>query len=230
MVTPPGLMLPLIPLEILLSTKGLMFLLLSAYGGAMWTFLSGAPRVHTIIVPDLEQARGFYEKVLKLPEAELPLQYYYGYEQSMVSSSLGSVYFPGDIGLSPRFDAQARPISAPAQLDTPGLWYQLSDNVQLHVIPGATDPLYTPTPAGSSTYGGGSYRAPSSSAYGASQAPGRGGGVRYRHTSHERESLKALLKRINKQGIRNSVRSEKPFVFWVRDEQGQIIEFAEMKG
>jgi catechol 2,3-dioxygenase-like lactoylglutathione lyase family enzyme len=56
----------------------------------MWTFLSGAPRVHTIIVPDLEQARGFYEKVLKLPEAELPLQYYYGYEQSMVGYSLGS--------------------------------------------------------------------------------------------------------------------------------------------
>ncbi|MEN9224189.1 MAG: hypothetical protein Q6M54_01830 [Thermostichus sp. DRC_bins_24] len=235
MVTLPGLMLPLIPLEILLSTKGLMFLLLSAYGGAMWTFLSGAPRVHTIIVPDLEQARGFYEKVLKLPEAELPLQYYYGYEQSMVSSSLGSIYFPGDIGLSPRFDAQARPTTAPPQVDTPGLWYQLSDNVQLHVIPGATEP-YTPTPAGTATaygagaYGSSSYGAPYSSPYGASGAAGRSGGVRYRHTSHERESLKALLRRINKQGIRNSVRSEKPFVFWVRDEQGQIIEFAEMKG
>jgi catechol 2,3-dioxygenase-like lactoylglutathione lyase family enzyme len=226
MVIPPGLMLPLIPLEVLLSTKGLMFLLLSAYGGAMWTFLSGAPRVHTIIVPDLEQARGFYEKVLKLPEAELPLQYYYGYEQSMVGYSLGSAYFPGDIGLSPRFDAKARPTSGPTQLDTPGLWYQLSDNVQLHVIPGSTDPY-----GGSGPYG--STSRPSSSpasAYGTVPAAGRSSGVRYRHVSYERESLKALLKRINKQGIRNSIRSEKPFVFWVRDHQGQIIEFAELKG
>ncbi|MCF2970456.1 hypothetical protein L1047_04500 [Synechococcus sp. Nb3U1] len=229
MLTPPGMMLPLIPLEILLSTKGLMFLLLSAYGGAMWTFLSGAPRVHTIIVPDLEQARGFYEKVLKLPEAELPLQYYYGYEQSMVSSSLGSVYFPGDIGLSPRFDSRSRPTTTPPQVDMPGLWYQLSDNAQLHVIPGVTE-TSTSTPAASATaygaYGSSSY----GKGYSGSSSTATGGGVRYRHTSHERESLKALLKRINKQGIRNSVRSEKPFVFWVRDEQGQIIEFAEMKG
>lgn len=228
MLTLPGLMLPLIPLEVLLSTKGLMFLLLSAYGGAMWTFLSGAPRVYTIIVPDLEQARSFYEKVLKLPEAELPLQYYYGYEQSMVSSSLGSVYFPGDIGLSPRFDSQARPTTASSQVNTPGLWYQLSDNAQLHVIPGVTEAYTSPTSA-STAYG--PYR---SSSYGAgypgSSASPSGSGVRYRHTSYERESLKALLKRINKQGIRNSVRSEKPFVFWVRDDQGRIIEFAEVKG
>ncbi len=214
MPTPLGLMLPLIPLEVLLSTKGLMFLLLSAYGGAMWTFLSGAPRVYTIIVPDLEQARGFYEKVLRLPEAELPLQYYYGYEQSVVSSSLGSAYFPADIGLSSRLDAKARSTSTP--LDTPGLWYQLSDTVQLHVIPGSTDPY------------GSLSRTPSVPAYGA--AAGRSSGVRYRHTTYEREALKALLKRINKQGIRNSVRSEKPFVFWVRDHQGQIVEFAEIKG
>jgi len=212
MVIPPGLMLPLIPLEVLLSTKGLMFLLLSAYGGAMWTFLSGAPRVYTIIVPDLEQARGFYEKVLRLPEAELPLQYYYGYEQSMVGSSLGSAYFPADIGLSSRLDAKARSTSTP--LDTAGLWYQLSDTVQLHVIPGTTDPY------------GSLSRTPFVPAYGA--AAGRSSGVRYRHTTYEREALKALLKRINKQGIRSSVRSEKPFVFWVRDHQGQIVEFAEI--
>ncbi len=221
MPTPLGLMLPLIPLEVLLSTKGLMFLLLSAYGGAMWTFLSGAPRVYTIIVPDLEQARGFYEKVLKLPEAELPLQYYYGYEQSMVGSSLGSVYFAGDLGLSPRFDAKNRPPSRSTQVDTPGLWYQLSDTVQLHVIPGSTDPYTASVPYGSPS------RFASGPAYGA--AAGRSSGVRYRHTTYEREALKALLKRINKQGIRNSVRSEKPFVFWVRDHQGQIIEFAEIR-
>lgn len=212
MPTPLGLMLPLIPLEVLLSTKGLMFLLLSAYGGAMWTFLSGAPRVYTIIVPDLEQARGFYEKVLRLPEAELPLQYYYGYEQSMVGSSLGSAYFPADIGLSSRLDAKARSTSTP--LDTAGLWYQLSETVQLHVIPGTTDPY------------GSLSRTPFVPAYGA--AAGRSSGVRYRHTTYEREALKALLKRINKQGIRSSVRSEKPFVFWVRDHQGQIVEFAEI--
>ncbi len=221
MLGPLGLLLPLIPLEALLSTKGLMFLLLSAYGGAMWTFLSGAPRVYTIIVPDLEQARGFYEKVLKLPEAELPLQYYYGYEQSIVSSSLGSIYFPGDIGLSSRPEAKGQPASK--TLDTAGLWYQLSDSVQLHVIPGSTDPYPASVPYGSPS------RIPSVPTYGAATAVGRSSGVRYRHTSYEREALKALLRRINKQGIRNSVRSEKPLVFWVRDPQGQIIEFAELK-
>jgi catechol 2,3-dioxygenase-like lactoylglutathione lyase family enzyme len=217
MLGPLGLLLPLIPLEALLSTKGLMFLLLSAYGGAMWTFLSGAPRVYTIIVPDLEQARGFYEKVLKLPEAELPLQYYYGYEQSVVSSSLGSVYFPGDLGLGSRLDAKGQPASK--TLDTSGLWYQLSDAVQLHVIPGSPDPYAAATP-----YSGSSRPL---STYGTTA--GRSGSARYRHASYEREALKALLRRINKQGIRNSVRSEKPLVFWVRDPQGQIIEFAELR-
>ncbi|MEN9220053.1 MAG: hypothetical protein Q6K08_04520 [Thermostichales cyanobacterium GMQP_bins_62] len=127
-----AMLLPFLPIEVLLSTKGLMFLLLSAYGGAMWTFLSGAPRVHTIVVSDLEQARQFYENVLKLTEAELPLYYYYNYEQSMASTGFDSLYFPGTIAGSRDF--RAAPPTIPEE---PGLWYQLTDNAQIHVISGS---------------------------------------------------------------------------------------------
>ncbi|MEN9205508.1 MAG: hypothetical protein Q6K70_06850 [Thermostichales cyanobacterium DRC_bins_46] len=127
-----AMLLPFLPIEVLLSTKGLMFLLLSAYGGAMWTFLSGAPRVHTIVVSDLEQARQFYENVLKLTEAELPLYYYYNYEQSMASTGFDSLYFPGTIAGSRDF--RAAPPTIPEE---PVLWYQLTDNAQIHVISGS---------------------------------------------------------------------------------------------
>ncbi len=213
MVSHIGILLPLIPIEILLSTKGLMFLLLSAYGGAMWTFLSGAPRVYTLIAPDLEHARRFYEEHLKLPEAELPLQYYYGYEQGLMGSTFDAAYYPGDINPR-RFDY---PRTAPPANDNPGLWYQISDNIQLHVVPGNTDVVDS-----SNQYGAGTY---------AGQRGGRSTGtaVRLRHTSFEKEAVKALLKYVTKQKISHSVRSENPLVFWIRDGAGQIIELAEVK-
>lgn len=209
-----GILLPLIPIEILLSTKGLMFLLLSAYGGAMWTFLSGAPRVYTLIAPDLEHARRFYEEHLRLPEAELPLQYYYGYEQGLMGSTFDAAYYPGDINPR-RFDYPRTP---PPVTDNPGLWYQISDNSQLHIVPGNTDPGDTL----SSRYGARTYGA---SGAGRSTATA----VRLRHTSFEKDAVKALLKYVTKQKISHSVRSENPLVFWIRDSAGQIIEIAEVK-
>jgi catechol 2,3-dioxygenase-like lactoylglutathione lyase family enzyme len=213
-----GILFPLIPLEILLSTKGLMFLLLSAYGGAMWTFLSGAPRVHTVIVPDLEEAKRFYESHLQLPEAELPLQYYYGYEQGM-GSSLDAAYFPSDLA--------GRRYMSPPPPEAPGLWYQLSEGSQLHIIVGNTDPESTSSRYSSSRYTGASapYEGFNPGRYGTAS---RSAGVRYRHTSFDREGVKALLKYLVKKGVSHSVRSEKPLVFWVRDAAGQIVEIAEL--
>lgn len=213
MVSHIGILFPLIPIEILLSTKGLMFLLLSAYGGAMWTFLSGAPRVYTLIAPDLEHARRFYEEHLKLPEAELPLQYYYGYEQGLMGSTFDAAYYPGDINPR-RFDY---PRTAPPSSDNPGLWYQISDNVQLHIVPGNTDIADSSSQYGASAYGQ------------RGQATATATTVRLRHTSFEKEAVKALLKYITKQKISHSVRSENPLVFWIRDAAGQIIEIAEVK-
>lgn len=179
-----AILLPLIPLSVLLSTKGLMFLLLSAYGGAMWTFLSGAPRVFTILVPNLDEAKPLYEKLLQLPEAELPLHYYYGYEQSLGSFDTG--YLAGDLAMNAR--------RSTAVADTPGLWYQLSDTTQLHIMVGESKER----------------------------------GTYPRHVSFEREGVKAILKHIQKLGsVPYTVRGEKPFVFWVRNPEGKVIEFAE---
>ena len=250
-----GILFPLIPLSILLSTKGLMFLLLSAYGGAMWTFLSGAPRVHTVIVSDLERAKQFYEGILKLPEAELPLQYYYGGDTSLMGAGLDMPYFAGDIVSPRRFD----PPGSPPVTDIPGLWYQLSDNSQLHVVPGSTEPpsppaygtggatAYQPASYGSpSGYGstspgyGSGYRPdtrPNSPTYGSPSygSPGYGGAAtsvppsgRYRHTSYDRDTVRAVLKAVIKKRISHSVRAQKPLSFWVRDAKGQIVEIAEV--
>ncbi|MDA0867720.1 MAG: glyoxalase-like domain protein, partial [Cyanobacteria bacterium] len=40
------------PMDSLLSTQGIMVMLLVAYAGAMWMFLSSAPKVHTVMVSD----------------------------------------------------------------------------------------------------------------------------------------------------------------------------------
>jgi hypothetical protein len=64
--------LPGLPLDSLFSTQGIMVMLLAAYAGAMWMFLTSAPKVHTIMVSDLGQARQFYEGMLDLPVAEVP--------------------------------------------------------------------------------------------------------------------------------------------------------------
>ena len=113
-----------LPLDSLLSTQGIMVLLLAAYAGAMWMFLTSAPKVHTIMVSDLEIAQRFYEGVLRLPVAEVPLHYYYNYEQSL-----------GAAGIDPMYTGNAldQTYSNPD-----GMWYQLKKNTQLHVISGAS--------------------------------------------------------------------------------------------
>ncbi len=116
-----------LPVDSLFSTPGIMVMLLVAYGGAMWLFLSSAPKVHTIMVSDLETARQFYEGMLHLPAADVPLQYYYNYEQTL-----------GGIGLDPMMaTGSLTPLNRTAA--TPdGLWYQLRKNTQLHVVSGAS--------------------------------------------------------------------------------------------
>ena len=52
-----GSFLPSLPLDSLFSTQGIMIMLLAAYAGAMWMFLSSAPKVYTVMVSDLEVAR-----------------------------------------------------------------------------------------------------------------------------------------------------------------------------
>ncbi|MDJ1169934.1 glyoxalase-like domain protein [Roseofilum sp. BLCC_M154] len=115
-----------LPIDSLFSTQGIMVMLLMAYAGAMWMFLSSAPKVYTIMVSDLEIARGLYEDVLQLPEADVPLHYYYNYEQTLGTTGLDPLY------LSPG-------ITQTVQKEVPeGLWYQLKKNAQLHVISGAS--------------------------------------------------------------------------------------------
>lgn len=119
---------PLLPLDSLFSTQGVMVMLLVAYAGAMWLFLSSAPKVHTLMVSDLEMARQFYEGELQLPVADVPLHYYYNYEQTLGLSSVDPLYLSADLGRS----------TAQNLGGGDGLWYQLKKNVQLHVITGAS--------------------------------------------------------------------------------------------
>ncbi len=80
------------PIDGLLSTQGIMVMLLIAYAGAMWMFLTSAPKVYTMMVSDLELARRFYEGVLDLPAADVPLHYYYNYEQTLGTAGLDPMY------------------------------------------------------------------------------------------------------------------------------------------
>ncbi|NEO26894.1 MAG: glyoxalase-like domain protein [Kamptonema sp. SIO4C4] len=116
-------------LDTLFSTQGIMVMLLVAYAGAMWMFLTSAPKVHTIMVSDLKIAQEFYEGLLNLPVADVPLHYYYNYEQTM-----------GTAGIDPFYMAAAPSMTAtpPTQDAQQGLWYQLKKNTQLHVISGAS--------------------------------------------------------------------------------------------
>ncbi|NJL35513.1 MAG: VOC family protein [Leptolyngbyaceae cyanobacterium RM2_2_4] len=118
-----------LPLDSLMSTQGIMVMLLVAYAGAMWMFLTSAPKVHTVMVSDLELAKQFYEGLLDLAVADVPLHYYYNYEQTL-----------GTAGIDP-FYMSAGSMGQPAtqQLSNPdGLWYQLKKNTQLHIIGGAS--------------------------------------------------------------------------------------------
>ncbi len=116
-----------LPLDSLFSTQGIMVMLLAAYAGAMWMFLTSAPKVHTIMVSDLEIARDLYEGLLDLPAAEVPLHYYYNYEQTIGATGVDPLYF----GSSPNYSSRMSNA-------TEGLWYQLKKNTQLHVITGAS--------------------------------------------------------------------------------------------
>ena len=123
-----GAFLPSLPLDSLFSTQGIMVMLLAAYAGAMWMFLTSAPKVHTIMVSDLEIARQLYEGLLDMPAAEVPLHYYYNYEQTL-----------GAPGIDPLYMSASPGVASTRGLNTPdGLWYQLKKNTQLHVISGAS--------------------------------------------------------------------------------------------
>ncbi|HSM83474.1 MAG TPA: glyoxalase-like domain protein [Nodosilinea sp.] len=117
-----------LPLDSIMSTQGVMVMLLVAYAGAMWMFLKSAPKVYTVMVSDLEVARRFYEGMLSLPAAEVPLHYYYNYEQSLGTAGLDPLYMGGATSLA----------SQGSMAGPEGLWYQLRKNTQLHVVAGAS--------------------------------------------------------------------------------------------
>ncbi|MBD2528806.1 glyoxalase-like domain protein [Nostoc flagelliforme FACHB-838] len=123
-----GSFLPSLPLDSLFSTQGIMVMLLAAYAGAMWMFLTSAPKVHTVMVSDLEIARQLYEGLLDLPAAEVPLHYYYNYEQTIGATGVDPLYMSTGPNLSSKMMNNAND----------GLWYQLKKNTQLHVITGAS--------------------------------------------------------------------------------------------
>src|SRR5918997_3937403 len=84
--------LPSLPLDSLFSTQGIMVMLLAAYAVAMWMFLTSAPKVHTVMVSDLEVARQFYEGLLNLAAAGVSLHYYYNYEQTLGTAAIDPLY------------------------------------------------------------------------------------------------------------------------------------------
>ncbi|MEO3703930.1 glyoxalase-like domain protein [Trichormus azollae] len=120
--------LPSLPLDSLFSTQGIMIILLAAYAGAMWMFLTSAPKVYTVMVSDLEIARQLYEGLLDLPAAEVPLHYYYNYEQTIGATGIDPLY----ISTSPSWSNKTMNNS------NDGLWYQLKKNTQLHIITGGS--------------------------------------------------------------------------------------------
>lgn len=127
---PLGAFLPGLPLDSLFSTQGIMVMLLAAYAVAMWMFLTSAPKVYTVMVSDLEVARQFYEGLLDLNAAEVPLHYYYNYEQTLGATSIDPLYMSSAMS--------ATTTTATRFKGTEGLWYQLKKNTQLHVITGAS--------------------------------------------------------------------------------------------
>ncbi|GGA54323.1 glyoxalase-like domain protein [Okeania sp. KiyG1] len=125
-----GAFLPELPLDSLFSTQGIMVMLLAAYAVAMWMFLTSAPKVYTIMVSDLAIAQQFYEGMLDLPVAEVPLHYYYNYEQTLGATGIDPLYLSSDY-TRPSTTNQGTGVSD-------GLWYQLMKNTQVHIISGAS--------------------------------------------------------------------------------------------
>jgi hypothetical protein len=123
-----GSFLPSLPLDSLFSTQGIMIMLLAAYAGAMWMFLTSTPKVYTVMVSDLEIARQLYEGLLDLPAAEVPLHYYYNYEQTIGATGVDPLYMSNSPSWSPKTMNNANE----------GLWYQLKKNSQMHIITGAS--------------------------------------------------------------------------------------------
>lgn len=127
-ILPFGAFLPFLPLDSLFSTQGIMVMLLAAYAVAMWMFLTSAPKVYTVMVSDLEVARQLYEGLLDFAAAEVPLHYYYNYEQTLGVTGIDPLYMSTNMGTTGTTQLQG----------TDGLWYQLKKNTQLHVISGAS--------------------------------------------------------------------------------------------
>jgi hypothetical protein len=117
-----------LPIDSVFSTQGIMVMLLAAYALAMWMFLTSAPKVHTIMVSDLAIAKQFYEGLLNLPVADVPLHYYYNYEQTLGMSAVDPLFY----STSPTTS------TVPRYAGSDGLWYQIKKNTQLHIIPGAS--------------------------------------------------------------------------------------------
>ena len=106
-----------------------MVMLLGAYAVAMWMFLTSAPKVYTMMVSDLNLAKQFYEGMLGLPVADVPLHYYYNYDQTLgTAASFDPLYLAPGVGSS-----TGRTLNGGE-----GLWYQLKKNSQLHIIAGAS--------------------------------------------------------------------------------------------
>lgn len=116
-------------LDSIFSTQGIMVMLLAAYAVAMWMFLTSAPKVYTIMVSDLGLAQKFYEGILELPIADVPLHYYYNYEQTLGATGMDPLYLSSDFNRSSTTDGD---------FATDGLWYELMKNTQVHVISGAS--------------------------------------------------------------------------------------------
>lgn len=117
-----------LPIDNIFSTQGIMVMLLAAYALAMWMFLSSAPKVYTIMVSDLEIARQFYEGLLNLSVADVPLHYYYNYEQALGTAGADPLYFSNAPGVN----------TGKSFNSAEGLWYQLKKNIQIHIIAGAS--------------------------------------------------------------------------------------------
>ena len=113
----------------ILSTQGIMVMLLVAYGLAMWTFLTNAPKVYTVMVSDIKIAQKFYEGLLKLNAADIPLHYYYTPTKNIsTTATVDPLHMSVDYTSMGGMD-----------MDTKyGLWYQLKKNTQLHIISGAS--------------------------------------------------------------------------------------------
>lgn len=188
-----------VPLDALVSTQGIMVMLLVAYAGAMWAFLRSAPKVHTVMVSDIETARQFYEGMLSLSAADVPLHYYYNYEQTLGTAGMdpmmGASGFGGPFGGYSLGGLPGESYSDYGSSGPDGLWYQLKKNTQLHVIGGAS----------------------------------LGNRNRQRHVCFDHDCLEYLLMQVQTRGIRHKLRRDRPLNFLVKDFEGEVIEMAEVE-